>query len=131
MRLHWCVVTVGARLSVPLFTASKERGRMEYNSEIVICVISHMSACKKKMNAHLVIDVCAYTHAPTHAKNINGLELNLKSRCGMQIIVLKTLNVVFWPKGLYSEYNMFTFTAELFGSGLKSWNKNTQKQVTF
>lgn len=49
----------------------------------------------------------------------------------MQIIVLKTLNVVFWPTGLYSEYNMFTFTAELFGSGLKSWNKNTQKQVNF
>lgn len=49
----------------------------------------------------------------------------------MQIIVLKTLNVVFWPTGLYSEYNMFTFTAELFGSGLKSWNKNTRKQVNF
>lgn len=71
-------------------------------------------------------------HTRTHAKNINGLELkNLTSRCGMQIIVLKTLNVVFWPTGLYSEYNMFTFTAELFGSGLKSWNKNTQKQVNF
>lgn len=99
MHLHWCAVTVGACLSVRLLTATKDitvrtRGVEQRDSDL--CPISHGGVQKKKKNGRTSCNRCLCTHTHTHTKNINGLGLkNLTSRCGMQIIVLKTLNVVF------------------------------------